>query len=87
MKSTGFRNLIGFESMQASRQVARQCLCTSGLEPIVITSQADAEILRSRYAQDSAVDAVLREAILKGVGKGYCGPSDKVVAMHSIGEE
>lgn len=86
-KSTGFRNLIGFQSMQASRQVARQCLFSTMLEPIVITTQADAEILRSRYAQDSAVDAVLREAILRGVSKGYCGPNDMVVAMHSIGEE
>ena len=69
--------------MQASNQVARQLLCTSGIEPIVITTQADAEILRAKFAQDSAVDAVLREAILKGVGKGYCGPGSMVVAMHS----
>ena len=86
-KSTGFRSLIGFESMQASNQVARQLMCTSGIEPIVIQTNADAGILRARFAQDSAVDAVLREAILKGVQKGYCGPDDMVVAMHSIGEE
>ena len=86
-KSTGLRTLIGFESMQASNQVARQLMCTSGIEPLVITTNADADILRARFAQDSAVDAVLREGILKGVSKGYCGPNDMVVAMHSIGEE
>lgn len=89
-KSTGMRDMIGFESRASSMQVARQCNLIRGCIPFV--SQTNVSEMEAKanssglLSQDSAVDFIIREAIMHAVEKGMIDSSDNVVCMHNIGE-
>lgn len=86
-KSTGMRDLIGFESRASSMRVARQALMTRGTIPLV--SQVTSEEVKEehRLSTDSAVDAVIKEACNHALDTGLITPEDNVICLHSIGEQ
>ena len=66
----------------STAQVARQCLLTRGLVPIVVSNKPQSSD-NLETAPEAAKSCVL-ESIEYAKSKGYCMPGDRVVSMYNV---
>ena len=73
------RDSIGFaEREKSGHQVARQCLLTKGLVPVIVQPKA------AHVEPSAAAKECVMEAIAQAKAKGLCQSGDNIVAMYNV---
>jgi len=73
------RETIGFQEQQMSgHQVARQCLLTRGLIPVIVSPKDPT------HEASVAAKAAVSEAILRAKQLGFCHEGDNIVTLYNV---